>query len=113
MYAISGKELQINGDVRAKFPFDIRKVIECGDRKVVLLTIPPTASMTENVFGVNADGAIVWQVEKIPETSIHPQLWYADMDPVSNNTVRLYNWNGWSVEVDISTGRVRQRTWSK
>jgi hypothetical protein len=113
MYTTKENKLYIQGSIHVDLPYDIKQVLEASNMLVVLLEIPKMASMTENVFGIDLDGVIVWQVENIPETSIHPLLWYADMRKINEQTIRLFNWNGWAVDIDPATGVVKHRTWSK
>lgn len=113
MYTVRQNQLILQGSKPVLMPYEIRKVIESSVTIMVLLTVPPAASMTENIFAVDFDGNIVWQIERIPETSLHPQLWYADMELINGSLLRAYNWNGCAVEVDTGSGMVGKRTWSK
>jgi hypothetical protein len=111
MYSVTKNEVIADFGVHVIMPYEIHRVLEVPNGLVVLLKVPPVASMTENVFGVTPEGAISWQVEQIPETSLHPLLWYADMEKVGDSAVRLFNWNGWAVTIDRANGKVRDLAW--
>jgi hypothetical protein len=62
MYTINKNKLYIQDGVQVALPYDIKQVLEAPGVLVALLRVPNMASMTENVFGINSDGVVVWQV---------------------------------------------------
>ncbi len=83
-----------------------------GDVLVVALEVPPGGMMTENVFAISLEGEVLWQVERIPETA-QPPFRYSHVNPIGRDRVGLWNWACWSVEVDIHTGHVLSKRWTK
>jgi len=100
--------LDVRPGVTATFRFPVKTVDRRGDVLVVVLEVPPQESMTENVFGVSAaDGAMLWQVERVAMTGTNPVNRYLNVLPADGaDHAWLYNWNGADVLVDVRTGRV-------
>ena len=102
-FQIAGKQLRTSEGKTLEFECPIQEVAEVSDVLVVLLHVSPKVPMTENVFGVSQAGRIMWQVERIPEAAKNP---YTGIFRPKGTTVKLYNWNGTGVEVDVRTGKV-------
>ncbi len=69
---------------------------------VMVVRTRPTSASNENVYGISADGRIIWKVgsrryayEQSPYTAIRRE----------GANVRLFNWDGLELIVDPSTGR--------
>ena len=103
-WSVQGNQLIVDGrEVSSRWP--IKQALESGARVVVVLAVPPTESMTENVFGVSANGAIEWQIERVPETALAPGNRYMDIRVGDGGTVIAGNWNANDVTIDAATGK--------
>jgi len=96
-----------------KFEYEVKDVLEAKGVTIVLLKVPPSEAMTQNVFGVSPEGRILWQIEKIPETSSDETNTYVGMNKTSDQIVRIGNWNGLIVEIDPTTGKVTRKIFGK
>lgn len=105
-WTIDRKQVRAKTGQVLSFKFDVEKAAEIGNFLVVLLNVPPGEVMTENVFGVLQDARIAWQIEKIPDTSTNPVNIYVDFVDLGKNLVRVFNWNGQAVDVDVQNGKV-------
>lgn len=92
-----------------EFPFKVQEAVEAGGYIVVLLRVPPGQTMTENVFGVSLNGEVVWQIERIPETSSDPNNAYVGITKMERDMVRIANWNDFVVEINPSDGRIQKK----
>lgn len=81
----------------------IQQRIELDGINVVLLGVPPDAHLPENIFGLNAAGDILWQVEA--RTSRAPNGRYASMrDEVGIIVARTDD--GYQRKIDPKSGKV-------
>jgi hypothetical protein len=101
-------------DKRISFDYSIKSILETENIIIVVLDVPPKLSMTENVFGVSAEGNIIWQIERIPETANDPVNCYVGL---SAHTLQskcfVTNWNCICATVDIKTGKVLDTQFTK
>jgi hypothetical protein len=115
-YQVRDNQIQFDNGKSIALAFAVGDTLEVDGVLVVVLKLPPGQSMTENVFGISENGVVLWQIDRIAETSI---------DPISNQyagiighdeekgTVRVSNWNGVVVDVDINNGKVKHWYWGK
>lgn len=97
------------------FDSPVLEVATVCDIAVVLLQPMKGRRCNENVFGVGADGTILWQIESIPETSMDPLEYYAGVAACdeSSCSITLGNWGGTSVIVDVRSGKVLKSWFTK
>lgn len=99
----------------ATFEYPIMMILESGKRAIVLLDVfVPGSKMTRNVFCVDADGTMLWQVsarddraEDSVEGDACTNVWAAD------DGIGACTWGGWEIRIDESTGEARTVRWSK
>jgi hypothetical protein len=113
VYKILDNRIDLDNGHSISLPHNIRGAEVIDKVLVVVLDVPPKKVMTENVFGVSEDGKILWQIEKIPETSADTSNCYIEIINRQADQVRLANWNGMVVDVDVNTGTVKNRYWGK
>jgi hypothetical protein len=133
-YQTNGNQLTLDNGAHVEFDLPIKCAIEVSGIVVVALDVPLRQSMNENVFGVSGEGKIMWQIERIPETS-HPTSVYKNVyliDPGPGNlfqqleqypefkglseyykpgTFIAGNWCGTEAIVDVKTGKVLKTFW--
>ncbi|NNE64673.1 MAG: hypothetical protein HKN34_11370, partial [Gammaproteobacteria bacterium] len=103
MCAFSKNTLCLGGNNKISFNFDIAKAVSYDELAVVMLKIPSGVKFNENVFGVDTDGRIKWQVEKIfPESDDSP---YVDILKFSDGLYAI-NWSGVRTKINLDTGKV-------
>ena len=115
-YQVQDNQIRFDDGKSVALPYPIGDILKVGRVLVAVLKLPAGQSMTENVFGISEDEALLWQIERIPATSIDAQSnQYAGIiaHNEGNGTVRVSNWNGVVVDVDVSSGKVRHWYWGK
>jgi hypothetical protein len=101
------RTLVLSNGKTVTFDYEKKDSVELGSVIVVVLEIPRGKVMTENVFGVSSDnGIILWQIERLLETSSDPENRYTGISAFKNNTVRIANWNDTVVDVEATTGKL-------
>ena len=107
------KILIIDNEKRAYFDYPIGAIFETCGILIVVLDIPPKQSMTENVFGISKTGEVIWQIERIPQTS-HPVNRYTSIKDNSISGIAVaWNWNCTNVYIDVNTGKVIDTEFTK
>ena len=104
---------------------EIKDVIEFDDF-LVIRTDTDKSSTNENVYGINKNGEIKWQIEKISHLSYNDAEFKGIIDPyttinkISENKVQLINWDNTHFQIDANSGkiltnpmksRIGKRTW--
>ena len=106
-YLIEGKELNVNGK-SIKFDHLIRTVLE-KDRVLVTLImeddIPGLMKYyhSRNIFGVSAEGEILWQVEA---PSDFKEDLFTSLGINNEDNVEAYSWKGCENIIDPKTGKI-------
>lgn len=77
---------------------------------VVMLEPDPGACYNENVFGLNEDAKIIWQIP--PRRHVSQDSPYTGLS-VSDAELTAYNWSGRQLTIDPSTGAVLSETIGK
>ena len=125
-YHTSGNQLILENGITVEFALPIRQAIDVSGIMIVALDVPPHETMNENVFGVSSEGKVLWQIERIPQTST-PVCRYVDLterlpDSLLTQLERIPqfkglsqygpgtfvagNWGGTEAIVDARTGKV-------
>src|ERR1043165_3278686 len=113
-WKVEANTVQAPSGVRVTLAHPVRETAEVAGVLVVLLRIPKDQSMPENVFGVSADGNVLWQGEAVATNGAQPYFYYAAGDAQGEGWVALWNYGGFLAEVDVHTGlvrRVEERQW--
>ena len=109
-YEISLDELRVNNKV-IKFPYEIVKVIHFDDGYCVLLHTN-TKKCRDNVFFINADGTIRWQIEPFayvekPKYTGYTNIWAKD------DELHVFMFDGFDCHIDPKTGKILSRDFVK
>ena len=80
----------------------------------VLLTSPAKEVFNENVYALNEQGEIVWQIEKMacPDGLKDCPFTGINIEPKTGN-LWLYNWSGYLYTVVPETGQILDRVFTK
>lgn len=95
------------------FEYPIEALTIIGNIIIVILSIPNSGGMTENVFGVSNTGNILWQIERLTANATDPVNRYVGFGSHEMNTLFISNWNGVVVQIDVRTGQVLKSEWLK
>ena len=101
------------GQRQVTFPTSILEFRTFETRVVVVLSWTPN-SPPENVFAVDFDGRIVWQVPELKAIEFQGRSYVGVTEPYvglgdgGSGVVRLFNWDGGTfVDLEVETGRLR------
>jgi len=108
-FQVEGNQLRTPQGTIVSFDYRIAEFAEVDGVLIVVLDVPPNASMTENVFGVSKEGRILWQIERIPETGTDPTNCYTSIFP----RLQLFNWSCVGVEIDVHKGTIINKWFGK
>tara|TARA_R110002020_G_scaffold17804_10_gene63149 strand:+ start:26001 stop:26378 length:378 start_codon:yes stop_codon:yes gene_type:complete len=110
-YKFENKELKINGK-SIEFDDQIKEVVEF-DEFLVVRTDYYESTTNENVYGVNADGKIEWQIERLPKLTHNGIEYDGIKDPyttikkLTNKTLKLVNWDSTNFEIYAHSGKLK------
>lgn len=113
-FTISKGQLVLTNDKNEKkvmtFPYPVADVIQFPDFFVVRLEPAIKSRFNENVYGVDLEGKIAWQIarrdhvyEDSPYTAIAQE----------GELVKLFNWDGEELTVDPNSGRIIKKGYGK
>lgn len=109
-YENQNNVLKINNR-ELEFENEIKEVLEF-DGFLVVRTDYYNSNTNENVYGVNADGKIKWQIEKLTKLT-HKGIEYDGIsDPytaikkLTNEKAQLVNWDSTHFEIDVYSGKL-------
>jgi hypothetical protein len=97
------------GRKRVEFPFKISHAEKFGE-VIIVITDYYESNINENVWGVNKQGAKIWQIPKIKTIEYEGIEYSGISDPytgihkIDEQTARLFNWEGGYFEIDSLTG---------
>jgi hypothetical protein len=109
-FSITEGELQLDSGRKVTFLYPIIKAVEFDNIFVVMLDVPPGAHYNENVFGVDADGNIIWQIEKLP--SPYPDTIYVSLNQ-QGDKAKLNNYDGSELVINPATGQLINKRFVK
>lgn len=105
-FIVNEKSLIINGK-SIDFPYKIDNVKVCMGILIVLLDIPSKKSFKNNIFGVNHEGIILWQVEDAGEIySFKNDVPYVGSRVSENNQLVITNFNGVTFTINALNGKI-------
>lgn len=108
--SLTNGNIKMNGKTLS-FKFDIAEYIELKGVVVVRLKIPTDVVFNENIFGVDTDGKIIWQIAR--KEFMHNNSPYTNIKRINDHKVNLSNWDGTQVLIDSSTGKILDEKWVK
>lgn len=90
------------------FKFEIGDLLELDDCVVIRLNIPADNATRHNVFAMQKDAKLIWQIEsalnKYPEIEV--ELPYENISLLNNGNVSVSDFFGRTFEVDIKNGKL-------
>ena len=110
-YKFENKELKI-GEKSLEFDDEIKEVIDFNGFLVVR-TDYYESTTNENVYGINTDGKIEWQIEKLTKLTHNGIEFngisepYTSIIKLTDKTLKLMNWDSTYFEVYAHTGELK------
>lgn len=102
-FKISDACIAFKGGGTARFRFPIAEALMFDDIAVVRLDLPPGQIFNENVYGLNRDGRIVWQVPA--RTYVYEDSPYVNLARAGAHVI-LTNWDGMELALDPASGQI-------
>ena len=94
-----------NGSILS-FGFKIAEVVEVSGIWIVRLDVPPGCVLTENIFGVTAEGRHVWTIEATEANSTDSTNTYTALSKHDEDVFHAFNWNGTDTAIDVRSGEI-------
>lgn len=85
-----------------EFKYPIRSILYLEYKMIVLLEVPSNEFFSENVFCINNDGEVLWQIEK--NEMLHPFSSYYEL-ALRNNSLFVFS-SGIERKIDIDSGKI-------
>jgi len=103
-YSIKEKDLFFEGKIIQSFITKITHLLVFSDLAIVILDYYSYNQDNENVFGVNNEGEIIWQIEGYPHVYEHSP--FVDISQNADKLVTAFNWDGSRIIINPMTGRI-------
>jgi|688.fasta_scaffold1047094_2 hypothetical protein len=88
--------------------YPVKQTLQVDSMRVVLLDIPTSELLNENIYGLDESGQIAWQVERVPRTTENAP--FVSM-AVEDGLLRAVSWDGVVVWLNPSDGSVQRKAW--
>lgn len=105
-----GDELNIDGTT-VSMDYPVQKVIVHKGRVIVLVEPPSDVNISDNIISLNEHGDVLWRIESPSPEGDMPTT-FSDINQAGNEIIAI-SWDGNSYAVDVQTGEIEYRTWSK
>ncbi len=94
-----------------EFPYKIKDFKFIKDRVIVLIESPVKSNFNENIFCLNLNGDLIWQVEKIDH--IYSDSPYDSIEVDEKVILKADNYDSFLYELDIETGKILDKRFTK
>ncbi len=99
------KQLIINGKSIYIFDYDIAEFIIYANKVLVRLDVlAKNSKLNENVYCLDMNGNIIWQMEQISRISQDSPI--VDMRLENHNTLKVIDWSGEYFILDVNNGKI-------
>lgn len=114
MIKVNGNDIFLN-DVKVSFMREIYKVLELSDGVVVLTHgfLRSDELDERNVYFVNMDGSIKWQIEHLGLPKNAGYQGYTSISLDEQNNLRAFNFHGFDCKVDVQNGNILEKVFTK
>lgn len=106
-----GGELFVGGEL-VEFPYSVAKSVRCGCLLIVMLDPPVDVDFNRNVYAVNGEGVVVWQIAESPHGGEGSEP-YVDISMDRQSRLLAANWIGIDYFVDVEGGSVAPASFNK
>ncbi|HEV2294497.1 MAG TPA: hypothetical protein VGR35_11630 [Tepidisphaeraceae bacterium] len=104
-YTIRGRELIVPSGMSVRFDSPIAEAVQVADTIVVVLEPQKGVISNENVFGIDGEGRIKWQIARQPWGEGNLNNPYVGVQ-ARGGEIQAFNWSDRVVFVDPRDGRV-------
>jgi len=109
-YTVKKNTLLLPSGKEVEFEYPILQATDLGGVIVICLAVPQNRKLNENVYAVDHEGTLLWQVK--PVKHVYDKSSYVGVTN-TGKLVRLFNWDGMVYDVDPKTGVVANSYWGK
>jgi hypothetical protein len=99
----------LDGNLLVTFDYEIKEFIAFENVIVICLNYY-YAPFNENVFGINYIGEVLWQISKYTSVEDRKSS-FVGLNRENENSCWAVNWDGTSLLLDITTGKVLNDKW--
>ena|SRR5436190_2209401 len=103
-FAVVGTAVIVGAGSRYDFGRQVRRVVDIGDRLVVLLDPQDGSPIAENIVCVNSTGQLLWRVERF--VGPHGHTPYGEISVNADGRISAHNLSGIMAILDPRSGRV-------
>lgn len=93
-----------------KFEYPIRQVIQFKNRFLVRLEPDIGKLLNENIYCLGSNGELLWQVK--PTQYIDADCPYTNII-ISDSSLYAFNWSGEKVQIDLNSGDIIKKNFTK
>ncbi len=109
-YSLNNGTLVVGKARRAVvLPLPVEEVIDYDD--ILVVRVKPTSELTQNVFGIDATGHVVWQIPELPMNKLRDT--YLSIRRESTASVAGYYSLGFIIHFDPRTGQILSGDFTK
>jgi len=83
-----------------------------GDKIIIRIVFRENANNDRNVYALDYDGNILWQVERCPHGGERPKS-YRSIYRVGSTELAAGNWIGYDYYIDLNDGSVEVKAFTK
>lgn len=109
-YSVKKKTIELSSGKTVKFDYPIQEAVEVGDIIVVCLDVPTNRKFNENVYALDDQGGLLWQVK--PVKHAYERSPYVGVSK-AGELARLFNWDGMVYDLNPQTGDIVSSYWGK
>lgn len=102
-FLVEGKTIVLPSGVVVSFDYPVQEAVEVRGAIVVCLDVPVNRKMNENVYAIDRQGALLWQIK--PMRHLLESSRFVGVDK-ADERVRLFNVDGMVYDVDPLTGEI-------
>lgn len=109
-FSIQGTDLVLDSGHKASFKYPVAEAIDFQDAIVVRLEISVGQQLNENVYGVDYNGQILWQIQRQRHVYSNSPYTYIGR---KGDAALLSNWDGLELTIEPATGNVMDESYGR
>jgi len=110
-YQIDNKRIKFDNGNEVEFDFPVQSTIVY-HKKVIVLLDTVGGIYNQNIFAVNSDAQILWQIERSENLDLLGDCSFTSIS-IREDNLSAFNWCGFRFTFDINTGSVLDQYFTK
>ncbi|GGB21269.1 MULTISPECIES: hypothetical protein [Mucilaginibacter] len=111
-YRVDQKKIIFETGKFIEFDFSIQDTLVFDSKIVVLLDISGDTKFNQNVYAIDFNGEILWQIERSENLDIIGYCPFISIE-IQNLKLVSFNWCGFRFTIDPGTGKVNESIFTK